>query len=311
MTATLPVTVDLDAGVLLDRRAGRRRAAGRPVRWSPRPAGRWSGPGSRPPRSGSRGRWAAGRRRRPRPGRRSTASVMASRSAAIGALGQLGDEEQRAVEAGAEAVDQQVVGLLGGGVLGVVALVGEPEPQRQHRDGAAAGASAAADERRRPRPVLDDAGSSGRRVVSRSGLGGRCGTSRFSGATKKPGDEHDDRQRDADEQRRDLRGRRRPAPRRARPAAIRPRQRVSSMRSPAKPSSAGSSVSDASTVTATTAAAPTARPWTKADAHQEHAEQRDHDGRAGEQHRAAGGVDGDRDRLAHGVAARGAARGSG
>ena len=40
----------------------------------------------------------------------------------------------------------------------------------------------------------------------------------------------------------------------------------------------------------------------EADAHEEHAEQRDDDGGAGEQHRAPGGVDGDGDRLAHGVA---------
>ena len=55
-------------------------------------------------------------------------------------------------------------------------------------------------------------------------------------------------------------------------------------------------------MTATTEAAPTARPCTKLDAHEQHAEQRDHDGGAGEEHRPAGGVDGDRDRLAHGVA---------
>ncbi len=47
------------------------------------------------------------------------------------------------------------------------------------------------------------------------------------------------------------------------PAAMRPRQRVSSIRLPAKPTSAGSSVSDAATVTATTDAAPIARPVTK------------------------------------------------
>ena len=47
----------------------------------------------------------------------------------------LGHEEQRAVEALAEAVDQQVVGLLGGGVVGEVALVGEAEAQAEHGSG--------------------------------------------------------------------------------------------------------------------------------------------------------------------------------
>jgi hypothetical protein len=46
-------------------------------------------------------------------------------------------------------------------------------------------------------------------------------------------------------------------------AAMRPRQRVTSTRSPAKPRSAGRSVREAMTVTATTRAAPTASPWTK------------------------------------------------
>jgi hypothetical protein len=48
-----------------------------------------------------------------------------------------------------------------------------------------------------------------------------------------------------------------------RAAAISPRQRVTSTRSPAKPRSAGSRVREAITVTITTMAAPTARPWTK------------------------------------------------
>ena len=94
-------------------------------------------------------------------------------------------------------------------------------------------------------------------------MGGRCFTSRFSGAKKNPamstmiargiptisGETFS------------------PMPTRAtasNPAAIRPRHRVRSTRSPANPSSAGSSVSDAATVTATTAAALMARPWMKA-----------------------------------------------
>jgi hypothetical protein len=46
------------------------------------------------------------------------------------------------------------------------------------------------------------------------------------------------------------------------PAARSPRHRVSSTLSPAKPSSAGSRVTDATTVTATVVAALTARPYT-------------------------------------------------
>jgi hypothetical protein len=47
------------------------------------------------------------------------------------------------------------------------------------------------------------------------------------------------------------------------PAAMRPRQRVTSTFSPTKPSRAGSRVSDATMVTATTVAAPMASPFTK------------------------------------------------
>jgi hypothetical protein len=42
---------------------------------------------------------------------------------------------QGAVEAGAEAVGEQLVGLVGGGGGRVVARVGGAQPQRQHRDG--------------------------------------------------------------------------------------------------------------------------------------------------------------------------------
>ena len=45
------------------------------------------------------------------------------------------------------------------------------------------------------------------------------------------------------------------------PAAITPRQRVTLMRCPANPSSAGSRVSDAARTVSTVAEAPTARPW--------------------------------------------------
>ena len=51
---------------------------------------------------------------------------------AVAGTGDDGDHE-RTVEAGAEAVGEQVVGLAGVGVLGVVALVGEPEAQAEDR----------------------------------------------------------------------------------------------------------------------------------------------------------------------------------
>ena len=137
-------------------------------------------------------------------------------------------------------------------------------------------------------------------VVSRSGLGGRCRTSFFNGPTKKPAMSTMTARGSPTVSGASLR----PKPTRATatsPAAMRPRQRVRSTCSPAKPSSAGSNVSDAATVTATTAAAPTARPCTKLDAHEQHAEQRDDDGDPGEQDRPSRGVEGDGDRLAHRV----------
>src|ERR1022692_531028 len=45
-----------------------------------------------------------------------------------------GDELQGAVEAGAEAGGEQVVGLVGGGGGRVAGRVGGAQPQRQHRD---------------------------------------------------------------------------------------------------------------------------------------------------------------------------------
>ena len=68
---------------------------------------------------------------------------------------ELGGQAERAVEAGPEPVGEQVVGLAGGGVLGVVALVGEPEAQpedrQRERDQAAAPTQDGG-----PRAVLDD-----------------------------------------------------------------------------------------------------------------------------------------------------------
>ena len=73
----------------------------------------------------------------------------------VGALGDLRHEEQRAVEAGAEALGEQVVGLSGVGVLRVVALVGEPEADAEHGQGEHDQDRQAADGRR-PRVVLHE-----------------------------------------------------------------------------------------------------------------------------------------------------------
>ena len=99
-------------------------------------------------------------------------------------------------------------------------------------------------------------------IVSRSGFWRRMGTSRLRGPAKNPAISTTT----ATGKARSSGVKLRPAPTRASaasPAAIRPRQRVSSTRSPAKPSSAGSSVTDATIVTATTEAAPMANPVTK------------------------------------------------
>ena len=73
----------------------------------------------------------------------------------VGARWHLGGQAERTVEAGTEAFGQQVVGLAGGGVLGVVAFVGEPEPQAEDRQ-RQRDEGGGADQHRRPRAVLDD-----------------------------------------------------------------------------------------------------------------------------------------------------------
>ena len=73
----------------------------------------------------------------------------------VGARRHLGGQAERAVEARPEAVGEQVVRLAGGGVVGVVAFVGEaeaqPEDRQRQRD-----QRGGADQHRRPRPMLDD-----------------------------------------------------------------------------------------------------------------------------------------------------------
>ena len=84
-------------------------------------------------------------------------------------------------------------------------------------------------------------------------------------------------------------------------AAMSPRQRVFSIFWPAKPSSAGSSVSDAKTVAATTAAAPTERPWTNLTPMSSRPSSEITTVMPAKSTRAASGVEGDPDRLAHGM----------
>ncbi len=67
----------------------------------------------------------------------------------------LGDEEERAVVARAEAVDEELVGLPGGGVLVELALVGEAQPHAEHRQ-RQQHEDEGADDGRRPRVVLHE-----------------------------------------------------------------------------------------------------------------------------------------------------------
>ena len=113
-------------------------------------------------------------------------------------------------------------------------------------------------------------------------------------------DDHHDGQRDPDDRERLERQRDADEARATRSAAISPRHRVTSTRSPAKPRSAGSSVSDETAVTATTVAAAAARPVMKRQSHQDHAEQRDDDGRTGERDRPARGIERDDRRVLDG-----------
>ena len=84
-----------------------------------------------------------------------------------------------------------------------------------------------------------------------------------------------------------------PMPSRAtatKPAAIRPRQRVTSTRFPAKPKRAGRRVIEVIIVTSTVTATPMPNPATHPDPDQQQAEERHDDGDAGEDHGPAGGV---------------------
>ena len=250
--------------------------------------------------SGCAGSLGCGPRTDSTSGSAATASLTAaSAPTCVGAV-DLGDEVDRSGRALAEAVDDEVVRLLGRRVVGEVALVGEPEPQAEHRDGEHEQDRGGRDGRG-PRAVLDDAAPAVG-DVSRRGLGGRCCTSRFSGATKNPSTIVSTASAKPS---RISAGISSPAPTRAtatNPAATSPRHFVRSMLSPAKPSSAGSSVIDAATVTATVTDAVMPSPPTKPMPMSSMPEQRDDDRRAREHDRTPRGVHRDADRLANVVA---------
>ena len=77
----------------------------------------------------------------------------------------------------------------------------------------------------------------------------------------------------------------------AMPTAISAARDVLSIRVPTQPSSAGSSVNEATTISSTPSAEAMATPLDEAEPDEQQAEQRDDHGRAGEQHRPAAGVD--------------------
>ncbi len=122
--------LQIERGARSRRAAAPRRAAGRRGRWS-------SGTAGRTRDDGEVGGVAVGVVRHR--GRRGDALGGAERGVEVvegepvlGAV-DVGDEGQRAVHAGSEAVREQVVGLPGGGGLRVVALVGGAQVQGERR----------------------------------------------------------------------------------------------------------------------------------------------------------------------------------
>ncbi len=99
-------------------------------------------------------------------------------------------------------------------------------------------------------------------IVSRRGRGGRCGTSRLSAGTKKPSTIVINASANPIPASAITPSPSPTSPSATKPEAVRPRQRVCSILLPAKPSRAGRSVTDASTVTATVTAAVMPRPPT-------------------------------------------------
>ena len=234
------------------------------------------------------------------PGSAAMASVTACSVAGVGARGHLGGEDERAVEARPEAVGEQVVGLAGGGVLGVVALVGEAEAQpedrqRQHDQ------ERRADEHRRPRAVLDDPAPAVReRLAQRPALPSApacaAGRRRSRPAARRP------RAARLITSRAGIPS---PTPTRAmamRPAAMRPRHRVTSIAFAGEPEQGGQQGERGDHRHRHDDGLPIARPVTKLSRIISMPEQRDDDRRAGEQHGAPGGVDRDQRRLLDAVA---------
>ena len=134
-------------------------------------------------------------------------------------------------------------------------------------------------------------------VVWRRGFVGRRGTSRFSTLTKNPAM----RTTMATTNANDSAGTWRPTPTRPSAmsiAATRPRQRVSSMRWPANPSKRREQRERRGDGHRDDCGGADGEALHELHAHEQHAHQRDDDGRAREEHGTSGRVDGDADRLA-------------
>ncbi len=169
--------------------------------------------------------------------------------------------DEGAVEAVAEAVGQQVVGLAGVGGLGEVAVVGPAEAEAEHRRGQRRRGRPSRPPPQSQRPALDGPAPPMRqRRLDRLGRSVRhrvdaaAGRTRLATRVATASDRAGDGERgEADAEAEDGDG----GERRRR---CRPRQRVTSSRRPVMAISAGSSVIDVSIVASTVADTPTPMP---------------------------------------------------
>ena len=110
------------------------------------------------------------------------------------------DEHERAVEAGPEALGQQVVGLPRGLCRRDVAGVGEAEAQRRSTGWPARSARRRPTIDRRPRAVLDDAAPPVGQRCARTGLAPALGDLAAQRGHEEAGDDHDDGERQGDDE---------------------------------------------------------------------------------------------------------------
>ena len=216
----------------------------------------------------------------------------------VGAFRELGHQQDLTVEPGAEAVDEQVIRLLRRGVLREVALVGEAEPEREHRHGQDEQHQCSRD-RRRPRPVLDDpAPPVGRGLTPRLRRPLRHLTLERGEEDADDEDDHGEWQGDheridlepcADERDRDETGGDQSPP----TCELDPRSREAEQR--------GEKRERRDDRYRHYGRGTDREPLDERDTHQQHPEQGDHDREPCEEHGSSCRVDGDRDRLAHGV----------